>query len=142
MNNFWKWWTVLVSGFLAFGIGAYKFDLISEILSRDQTYMTMGMIAIATVASVSTLGSRWTHWHEFITDMMPRLGLTGTVIGFMISLDVSVVGTQLESVDDVKAMIVIVLGGMSVALTTTLAGLILQIWLDLQKRSIKDDPTS
>ena len=80
----------------------------------------------------------WRADSNLITDLMPRVGLIGTVIGFMLSLDASSVAENLHSVDDVRSMVVVVLSGMSVALTTTLAGLVLQIWLDMQKRAIRD----
>lgn len=138
ISSFWKWWTLFIGGLLVLGVGWYKFDLIDQIISRDQTYMTSAMVVLAFITAASTMGRKWTHWHEFVTDLMPRLGLIGTVIGFMISLDASAVADNLETVDDVKTMVIIVLSGMSVALTTTLAGLILQVWLDMQKRAIRD----
>lgn len=134
----WRWWLALNVGVMAFIVGAFKFDLIEEILTRDTTYITSAMVVVALVASLTTMGKTWTHWHEFVTDLMPRVGLIGTVIGFMISLDASSVADSLETVDDVKTMIIVVLSGMSVALTTTLAGLVLQVWLDVQKRAIRD----
>lgn len=138
VSSFWKWWTLFTLGLLVLGVGWYKFDLLNQILNRDQTYITMGMLSVALIASASTLGKFWSHWHEFITDLMPRVGLIGTVIGFMLSLDASSVAENLQTVDDVRGMVVVVLSGMSVALTTTLAGLVLQIWLDMQKRAIRD----
>ena len=134
----WRWWLALNVGVIAFIVGAFKFDLIEEILTRDTTYITSAMVVVALVTSLTTMGKTWTHWHEFVTDLMPRVGLIGTVIGFMISLDASSVADSLETVDDVKTMIIVVLSGMSVALTTTLAGLVLQVWLDVQKRAIRD----
>jgi flagellar motor component MotA len=134
----WRWWLALNVGLLAFILGVYKFDLLEEILTRDTTYITTTMMVAALITSITTKGKTWTHWHEFVTDLMPRVGLIGTVIGFMISLDASSVAESLETIDDVKTMIVVVLSGMSVALTTTLAGLVLQVWLDVQKRSIRD----
>lgn len=135
----WKWWSLLNIGVISVALGQYYFGFVDEVLSRDQTYITLGMIVVAVACSISTLGKHWTDWHEFITDLMPRVGLIGTVIGFMISLDSSSVAENLETIDDVKSMIVVVLAGMSVALTTTLAGLVLQVWLDLQKRAIRDN---
>lgn len=133
----WKWWSLLSVGLLSLIVGQHYFSFINEVISRDQTYMSTGMLILAIICSISTLGKTWNHWHEFCTDLMPRLGLVGTVIGFMLALDASVVADRLETVDDVKTMIIVVLSGMSVALTTTLTGLVLQIWLDLQKRSIR-----
>jgi len=137
VSNFWKWWTVFIVGIICFGVGWYRFDLVNEILARDVTYMTLGMIALALATSASTIGKNWTHWHEFITEIMTRLGFLGTIIGFMIALG-SAASVDLETVDDVKVLVVEVMAGMGVAMTTTLAGLVLQLWLDFQKRSIRD----
>ena len=139
VSNFWKWWTVSVLGLLTFGIGWYRYDLVNEILTRDVTYMTTFMIVLAIATSISTAGKTWNQWHEFITEIMTRLGFIGTVVGFMIALGAAGIADNLETVDDVKNLVVEVMAGMSVAMTTTLTGLVLQLWLDLQKRSIKDD---
>ncbi len=139
VTNFWKWWTVLVLGFITFGVGWYRYDIVNEILTRDVTYMTTFMIVLAGLTSLSTLGRNWSKWHEFITEIMTRLGFVGTIIGFMMALGAAGIADNLETVDDVKNLVLEVMAGMSVAMTTTLAGLILQLWLDLQKRSIKDD---
>ena len=56
------------------------------------------------------------------------LGLIGTVVGFIIALQ----GVDAESVADVSAigpMVSTMIGGMSVALYTTLVGSVLNIWL-------------
>lgn len=139
VTNFWKWWTVLVLGLIAFGVGWYRYDLVNEIVARDVTYMTIGMMILASLTSVSTMGKRWNNWHEFITEIMTRLGFIGTIIGFMMALGAAGLSENLETVHDVKTLVVEVMAGMSVAMTTTLAGLVLQLWLDVQKRSIKDD---
>ena len=139
VSNFWKWWTVLALGVITFGVGWYRFDLVNEILIRDQTYMTTFMIILAIVTSVSTIGRKWTHWHEFVAEIMTRLGFIGTIIGFMIALGAADIANNIEDVDDVATLVIEVMAGMSIAMTTTLAGLILQLWLDIQKRSIKDE---
>lgn len=138
VTNYWKWWTVFILGVLCFGVGWLRFDLVNVIIARDVTFMTIGMIVLAACTSVSTVGKHWTHWHEFIAEMMTRLGFVGTIIGFMIALSSAGVA-DVGSLDELIVSIDKVLAGMGVAMTTTLTGLILQIWLDFQKRSIRDD---
>jgi biopolymer transport protein ExbB/TolQ len=61
------------------------------------------------------------------------LGLIGTVIGFIIALS----GVDVElaaNVDSVGPMISTLIGGMSVALYTTLVGAIFNIWLMVNYR--------
>ena len=68
-----------------------------------------------------------------IANSLVLLGLIGTVIGFIIALS----GTYLDlasNVQSVGPMITTLIGGMSVALYTTLVGAILNIWLMVNYR--------
>ena len=68
-----------------------------------------------------------------IANSLVLLGLIGTVIGFIIAL--SGVDVDLAAdVDSVGPMISTLIGGMSVALYTTLVGAILNIWLMVNYR--------
>ncbi len=63
-----------------------------------------------------------------IANALVFLGLIGTVIGFIIALS----GVDPESaskIEKVSAMVATLIGGMSVALYTTLIGAVLYIWL-------------
>lgn len=71
-----------------------------------------------------------------IANSLVFLGLIGTVIGFIIALS----GVDPNSVADVNAigpMVSTLIGGMSVALYTTLVGAILNIWLMLNYRLLE-----
>ncbi len=64
------------------------------------------------------------------------LGLIGTVIGFMIALS----GVNPEDAADISAigpMVSTLIGGMSVALSTTLVGAVLNIWLMINYRLLE-----
>lgn len=61
------------------------------------------------------------------------LGLIGTVIGFIIALS-GVDPNRATEVDNVARMIATLIGGMSVALYTTLAGSVLYVWLSVNHR--------
>ncbi len=64
------------------------------------------------------------------------LGLIGTVIGFMIALS----GVSPEDAADISAigpMVSTLIGGMSVALSTTLVGAVLNIWLMVNYRLLE-----
>ncbi len=68
-----------------------------------------------------------------IANALVFLGLIGTVIGFIIALS----GIDPESVskaENVAAMVATLIGGMSVALYTTLIGAVLYIWLTVAYR--------
>ncbi len=68
-----------------------------------------------------------------IANALVFLGLIGTVIGFIIALS----GVDPESAskaENVAAMVATLIGGMSVALYTTLIGAVLYIWLTVAHR--------
>lgn len=63
-----------------------------------------------------------------IANLLVLLGLIGTVIGFIIALS-GVDPEAVSEVENVAAMISILISGMSVALNTTLVGSLLYVWL-------------
>ncbi len=68
-----------------------------------------------------------------IANALIFLGLIGTVIGFIIALS-GVDPSAATEVENVAAMISILINGMSVALHTTLVGAVLYIWLIVNYR--------
>ncbi len=71
-----------------------------------------------------------------IANSLVFLGLIGTVIGFMIALS----GVNPEDAADISAigpMVSTLISGMSVALTTTLVGAILNVWLMVNYRLLE-----
>ncbi len=69
------------------------------------------------------------------------LGLIGTVIGFIIALS-GVDPNRATEVDNVARMIATLIGGMSVALYTTLAGSVLYVWLSINHRILSNGSVS
>lgn len=67
----------------------------------------------------------------FLSDVLLRLGLMGTVIGFVLMLG-SVVGLQDEGISALKQLLTSMSGGMQVALLTTLTGLGSAMLISLQ----------
>lgn len=107
--------------------GSWAADYLSAIAGRDSG-------ARAIVASALQLRlSDWISPVRHVANSLVLLGLIGTVIGFIISLS----GVDANAVSDVKAispMVSTLLGGMSVALYTTLAGAALNLWLMVNHR--------
>ncbi len=68
-----------------------------------------------------------------IANALVFLGLIGTVIGFIIALS-GVDPESASSAENVAAMVATLIGGMSVALYTTLIGAVLYIWLTVVYR--------
>lgn len=67
----------------------------------------------------------------FVVDMQIRLGLVGTIIGFILMLASLAEGPMPDS-DDIRALLISMSGGMGTALYTTLAGLIAASLLGIQ----------
>ncbi len=67
----------------------------------------------------------------FIVDLLIRLGLIGTIIGFIIILS-SLVGGPLPGAADIQKLLVTMGGGMGTALYTTLSGLVAATLLAVQ----------
>jgi hypothetical protein len=68
-----------------------------------------------------------------IANALVFLGLIGTVIGFIIALS-GVDPESASNAENVAAMVATLIGGMSVALYTTLIGAVLYIWLTVAYR--------
>ncbi len=68
-----------------------------------------------------------------IANALVFLGLIGTVIGFIIALS-GVDPESASNAENVAAMVATLIGGMSVALYTTLIGAVLYIWLTVTYR--------
>jgi hypothetical protein len=73
---------------------------------------------------------------RYIAGVLVLLGLTGTVVGFIVALS----GVNPATVSDVSAigpMVSTLLTGMAIALHTTLVGSLLNIWLTLNCRLVE-----
>ena len=73
---------------------------------------------------------------KHIANSLVLLGLIGTVLGFIIALS----GVDADTVSDVSAvgpMVSTLIGGMSVALYTTLVGSVLNVWLMMNYRILE-----
>ena len=78
------------------------------------------------------LFSRIAHIRDFAT-LLVTMGLLGTVVGFTVALS----GVVPETAGDVAAitpMVSAMVAGMAVALHTTIAGLVLNVWLTVNYR--------
>jgi biopolymer transport protein ExbB/TolQ len=68
-------------------------------------------------------------WAKALLWLFPVLGLVGTVAGTMIAFE----GTMFEGLDDIQAigqkLVVQMIGGIGIALYTTLVGMIFMIWM-------------
>ncbi len=110
----------------------------SEPDSRIGRYLSQARVASAESRSLQADALRLKLTNRIvgvrhIANALVFLGLIGTVIGFIIALS----GVDPESAsqaENVAAMVATLIGGMSVALYTTLIGAVLYIWLSVAYR--------
>ena len=105
----------------------------------DQSYVVRALSAATANAAdrqqlIETIGDELTNTHaagHFIADLLLKLGLTGTVIGFILML--LPIG-EIEQFDPslIQRLLAAMSGGMAIALYTTLAGLVTSTLLKLQ----------
>ena len=114
------------------GIAIYISDQqgwLSYIFDNDQTYISAGIAVLFLFGLLQTLFKRW-WWAQWISNMLVMLGMTGTVVGFIIALS-GVDSTQAGDLNAVVPMVTTLIEGMFTALGTTLVGLLGFIWLRL-----------
>lgn len=71
-----------------------------------------------------------------IPGWLTTLGLLGTVIGFFVALN-GVGGNDLVSASGVQKVTAQLMGGMRIALTTTIIGAVFGLWLEINRRVLK-----
>lgn len=105
----------------------------------DKSYVALALTSLDAPAAerqnlLDTIGDELTNTHaagHFVADLLLKLGLTGTVIGFILMLlpigEISQFDPSL-----MQQLLAAMSGGMAVALYTTLAGLVTSTLLKLQ----------
>jgi hypothetical protein len=106
---------------------------------QDSSYVVKALTSNSASAAdrqqlLDTIGDELTNTHaagHFVADLLLKLGLTGTVIGFILML--LPIG-EIEQFDPslMQQLLAAMSGGMAVALYTTLAGLVTSTLLKLQ----------
>lgn len=125
--------TLVIAGFLLVGLGlcAWRFATLPRGPKNDVFYHTERGAWID--ERLKTI--------RLIVDLLPLLGLIGTVVGFVIAfygLDV----TALGSADDAAQVVGGMLKGVGVALYTTLVGALAGAWLNLCYRTLESHATA
>ena len=143
MKCFLRWW-VIVAGVIT-GIGfLIVYDCINYINDADVTKLSF-VIAALFIHSTIQVGistykrDKKQYYHEsnlniprFMVGVMTKIGMLGTVIGFILMLSTCLTGVSFQNVQSMQGVIGSMTSGMSTALVTTAAGLICSLILQLQ----------
>lgn len=141
---FWKWWTVFVLTVFLAAFAEFQVGISHYLLTVDVTYLSVFILLMfllcngfisyfsflvqfySTKISEQSLKPLW-----FISDAMLSIGMVGTLVGFMMVLG-NAFNIDTASAEQMKKVIAEVASGISVALITTLTGLVCSILLKVQ----------
>ena len=136
MKSFLKWW-VIVAGTLT-GIGfLIVYNCINYVNEADVTKLSFVIFALFVHSTVQV--GRSTYYGidklsvpRFMVGAMTKIGMLGTVLGFIMMLSTCLSGASLQNVQAMQITMSNMTSGMSTALVTTAAGLICSLILQLQ----------
>lgn len=125
--NFWNNWTIVVLTSLAAAWGFYM-GLHNYLLEVDKTYISFLILFLYFLSSfmslIFTYRKRIPKWAnrflEFVTGHLAAIGMMGTVFGLIFIIK--------DGIPEPQQLLI----GVGTALTTTLAGLIATVLLNLQ----------
>ena len=136
MKPFLRWW-VIVAGTLT-GIGfLIVYDCINYINEADVTKLSFVIFALFVHSTIQV--GRSTYYGidklnipRFMVGIMTKLGMLGTVLGFIMMLSTCLGGVSFQNVASMQSVIGNMTSGMSTALVTTATGLVCSLILQLQ----------
>jgi len=146
-TTFLKWW-ILFTAQLCCLWAAWDFGVLNIIYEVDKSFISFAILLIHFIATI-WIGNKSRNIHEapfdtsqgyFICETFLKLGMIGTVIGFIIafsnfsSLDVS-------NIESMRVVLTTMATGIGTALWTTLVGLVCNTILKLQLINYENDPT-
>ena len=139
-RSFLLWWVQTVAiCFASFFI--YTFDWYEALYNSDQTKISFLIITIFIISSI-TVGylsyrnsknfNKLSNYVWFSSETMVKLGLIGTVAGFLLMLSTAFDNLDVKNVENVQEVITDMSLGMSTALCTPLVGLVCSVLTKVQ----------
>ena len=115
-----------IVGFALMGL-AYQQGLIQLVLDGDRTHLSLVIFGAFLLGLYATA---FNHplLARFIERRLTILGLIGTVVGFIIALG-SINPAAAGDIDQIAGMVSGLIGGLGVAMYTTLVGAVGSLWL-------------
>lgn len=144
-----RWWLIYCLSIVSLFV-SYYLGFIHELFENDITYISFVIIGIYLIASIHIGYSSYRKDKgetyakgivvgSYIFDLLPILGLIGTVIGFIFMFGDSFVAIDINNTDTVKSALIDMAVGISTALYTTLLGMIFSEIIKLQLINIEAD---
>lgn len=133
--RFLKWWVIVC----IIGIGLFFFVYyggIEYVNNADFTKLSFVIFALflygSVLVGIRTRKGGGVGLAKYFSSVMPRLGMVGTVLGFIKMLSVCFIDLDIQNPQKMQQALSIMSEGMSTALLTTAAGLIFSILLNVQ----------
>ena len=147
MSTLLRWWLIYCLSIISLVV-SYYLGFFAELLEKDITKLSFVIIAIYLVASIyigkisydkdkNKNVDRGVYIGYYVYDLLPILGLIGTVIGFIFMFGDSFVTINIEDTQTVKDALIAMAVGISTALYTTLIGMIFSEIIKLQLINIE-----
>jgi hypothetical protein len=136
MKSFLKWWVII--SITAVGLAFFTiYDGISYVNDSDATKLSFIIFALFIYGTIQTGVNTYRKTNRinlsrFLVGVMTKIGMVGTVIGFMMMLSTCLVNINFQNVQSLQSVIGQMTSGMSTALVTTATGLICSLILHLQ----------
>lgn len=132
-----RWWLWTCLTLLAIAISAY-FGFFNVLYASDATFLGFLIFILYGVCTLNTgyrivKGQQINYdWQYYMADSFEKLGLIGTVVGLIISFATFFSVLDLSAIETVKQVIATVASGISIALYTTLVGMVCSFALKTQ----------
>ena len=147
MSTLLRWWLIYCLSIVTL-IVSYYMGFFQELLEKDVTYLSFVIIIIYLISSLY-IGytsykkdkgekiDRGVQLGYYVFDLLPILGLIGTVIGFIFMFGDSFIAIDIDNTQTVKDALIAMAVGISTALYTTLVGMIFSEVIKLQLINIE-----
>lgn len=147
MSTVLRWWLIYCLSIVSL-IVSYYLGFVDELLNKDITYLSLVIIGIYLISSLYTgytsykkdkgrSTKRGLQIGYYICDLLPILGLIGTVIGFIFMFGDTFIAIDISNTQTVKDALITIAVGISTALYTTLVGMIFSEVIRLQLMNIE-----
>lgn len=133
---FLKWWLTFIIQLATVSVAIY-FGYFEYVKDNDITYLSFLILVLWVITSIfigkyiynrkQIFEVQW-----FVAETCMTVGMIGTVIGFLLMLNQSFTDIDVENIDSMRNTISTMASGLSVALLTTLNGLVASLFLKLQ----------
>lgn len=136
-----RWLTFFISTLV--GIGYFAFEMGVSVITQDVSKLSVVILLIYIGVSIfigmksyKKLPYDCIKTTDFAIEELPRLGLIGTIIGFIVLFSQNISGITITNEESVKKLIEAISLGMGTALWTTLFGVVSSLLLIVQKRIV------